>query len=70
MLQGNLSKVSELIEMLQEDGFSPNVATYIACFECVGRLHNDNTSRSKLKTWWALMTKQVWFLSNFYLIML
>ncbi|KAF4520387.1 hypothetical protein B566_EDAN012892 [Ephemera danica] len=57
-LCGHLGKVSELMEAIKADNIKPNTATFISCFECVGR-HVENTkNHEKLKAWAAMMNAQ------------
>ncbi|XP_059474955.1 DNA-directed RNA polymerase, mitochondrial [Neocloeon triangulifer] len=54
--RGNFDKVCELMDIMKYEKLNPNVHSYIACFECVGRVGTNFRSDLQLREWLRQMT--------------
>jgi hypothetical protein len=57
--QGNFDRICEIMDIIRYENIEPNVASYIFCFECVGKLKPSFQLTLRLKEWHRNMLRKV-----------
>lgn len=58
-VQGNFDRICEIMDVIRYEQIEPNVASYIFCYECVGRLNPSFQLTLRLKEWHRNMLRKV-----------